>query len=315
MSARLLVPALMVWLAALGLVRRLLTELVEPTTFDLLLLVGPSVVIALLIATRSFRGGPVGKSRLTILVTVLGVLAVAAALNPLNGSPVAGVAGLLFVLIPLLAYWIGMRIDETTLKESLFIVGGLSLVAAAYGLYQSLGGFPSWDQHWIETSGYAALNVGGEIRAFSSFSSASEYAVYVAVGLIMVSAFLFGRARFLPVMLPARRPARHSPRPRVRARDHLQAGRGARPDGRGPSEACAFRPLSPSHSPWCWSSRSPCQDRAGELRQRNWHRPPGGWTRGPDERGDVHARTPRLDRRRRPGPVVWRTRSAQVCRR
>ena len=201
MSARLLVPALMVWLAALGLMRRLLTELVEPTTFDLLLLVGPSVVIALLIGTSTVRG-PASRSRLTRLVAVLAVLAIVAAVNPLNGAPVAGIGSLLFVLIPLLAYWIGVRIHDTTLMDSLLIVGALSVVAAAYGLYQSFEGFPSWDRHWIETSGYAALNVGGEIRSFSSFSSASEYAAYTAVGLTIVCAFLFRRGRFLPMMLP-----------------------------------------------------------------------------------------------------------------
>jgi hypothetical protein len=63
------------------------------------------------------------------------------------------------------------------------------VLAAIYGLVQTLAGFPAWDQHWIEAvtanGSYAALNVGGVIRAFSSFSSSAEYASFLGLGVVI----------------------------------------------------------------------------------------------------------------------------------
>ncbi len=201
-SSRLLVPALIIWLAALGLVRRLVTDLIEPTQFDVLLLLGPAVVLALIIGTPSFRAALLRRSRLAILVAILAILVFVAAINPLNESLLAGLAGLMFVLIPVLGFWIGTRIDDQTLRSSLCVVAVLACAAAVYGLFQTFSGFPVWDERWIADAGYIALNVGGEIRPFASFSSASEYSAYLSVGLVIVCAALVGRARYLPLALP-----------------------------------------------------------------------------------------------------------------
>jgi hypothetical protein len=71
-------------------------------------------------------------------------------------------------------------------------------------LLQTYVGFPSWDIRWIDSvtgnGGYAALNVGGVIRAFSSFSSASEYAAFLGVGIAVWLAWGRRPGR-VPVML------------------------------------------------------------------------------------------------------------------
>ena len=85
----------------------------------------------------------------------------------------------------MLAFWIGRAAgDDGLVRGVLKLYAGLSLVAAAYGLYQTFIGFPVWDQRWILQGGYAALNVGGVIRAFGTSSSASEYATFLGVGLV-----------------------------------------------------------------------------------------------------------------------------------
>src|SRR5262249_19578562 len=56
---------------------------------------------------------------------------------------------------------------------------------AVYGLSQTFVGFHSWDESWIKNQGYAALSVGGVIRAFGTFSSASEYASFVGIALLV----------------------------------------------------------------------------------------------------------------------------------
>ncbi len=201
-SARLLVPALIAWLAALGLVRRLVTEFVEPTTYDLLLLVAPSIIVVILVgtpaATRVLR-----ESTLAKLVAALGILAVLAAFNPAGGSPLAGASSLMFVLVPILAFWVGTRIDDRILRGALILVAALSVVAATYGLVQSFSGFPSWDRRWIETSGYTALNVGRGHPPVRDVLLRVRIHRVPSIGVAVIVAGLLHRGRLLPVLRPS----------------------------------------------------------------------------------------------------------------
>jgi hypothetical protein len=117
-------------------------------------------------------------------MTILG------AFNPLQGGLLSGLAGLLFVLVPMLAFWIGRALcDDATLAAVLKLVATLAIGAAAYGLLQTFSGFPSWDAAWARSvsSSYTALNVevAGNIRPFSIFSSAAEYGYYLGVGIVI----------------------------------------------------------------------------------------------------------------------------------
>ena len=82
----------------------------------------------------------------------------------------------------------------------------LSLFAAIYGLIQQFHGLPSWDQAWVTTKGYSALNLGSNvIRAFGSFSSAEEYAAFLSLGLVAWLA-LSGKATRMFPRCTSRRP-------------------------------------------------------------------------------------------------------------
>ncbi len=106
----------------------------------------------------------------------------------------------------MLAFWVGRSLlDDVTLRRLFRLVAVLSVVSAIYGLIQQFVGFPSWDERWITSSGYVALNVGnGVTRAFGNFSSAQEYAAFLSVGLvILVSSLHKVRRVFLPLALGA----------------------------------------------------------------------------------------------------------------
>jgi hypothetical protein len=185
-SPRLLVYVLVVWLAALGAARRLLTEISPPGGSDVLLLVAPTGVFALLLAARA-RGAFRNRTRLANTVLVLGGLIVLGALNPLQGGLAVGLGGLLFLLVPLLWFWIGRALCDDVLLRNVFrLLVVLSVPAALYGIHQTFVGFPSWDEQWIRESGYQALNVYGVTRPFSSFSAASEYATFLAIGIVIL---------------------------------------------------------------------------------------------------------------------------------
>jgi hypothetical protein len=176
---------LIVWLTALGSSRRLVSELAPVTRTDPLLLVSP-LVLGLLAAAAIRRGALRERTTLTKGVLALSVLSLLGAVNPLQGSLVGGIGGLLFVLVPMLAFWIGRAyVDDRTLSLLFKLVAVLGLGAATYGLVQISSGFPSWDRKWLSDVSYASLNVNGVIRPFASFSSASEYGIFLAVTIVV----------------------------------------------------------------------------------------------------------------------------------
>jgi hypothetical protein len=175
---------LLIWLAVLGLGRRLASEVTERGGIDPLLAVGPAAVGVILLAAWE-RGAFERRTKLANAVLVLAGLIVIGALNPLQGSIAAGVTGLLFVGVPLAGFWIGRGIlDDGLLRGILLAVAGLSLAAAAYGLLQTFWRFPSWDAAWIRDYGYEALVVSGVTRPFGPFTSSAEYAIFLAIGLV-----------------------------------------------------------------------------------------------------------------------------------
>jgi hypothetical protein len=204
-SPRHLVFVLAPWLVALGLLRRLLLGLGSHALGgDPLLLVEPTVVV-LLAAVAFGRGAARDRSVLAKGVLALCVLALLEAVNPLQGGLAVGLGGLLFVLVPMLAFWVGRAlVDEKTLRRLFLLIGALAVPAAAYGLIQTYVGFPAWDARWIQTvtatGTYAALDVGGVVRAFSSFSSSAEYASFLGIGIAVW--FSWGRQpERIPVVL------------------------------------------------------------------------------------------------------------------
>jgi len=105
----------------------------------------------------------------------------------------------LFVLVPLLWFWVGRALlDERLLAAILRVVAVLSLAAAAYGLWQVYRGFPPWDRRWIAAKGYQALFVGTSVRPFASFASSSEYVGILSIGMVLWALNLHKASRILP---------------------------------------------------------------------------------------------------------------------
>lgn len=188
-SPRALLYGLIVWLAALGVVRRLAADLGPAPQSDPLLAV-EALAIAILVVVAVARGALNELSRLAKSVLALSLLILLAAFNPIGGNLTAGFGSLFLILVPMLAFWVGRGLcDDRMLATVLVLVGVLAIFAALYGLLQTFNGFPSWDAAWIGESGYSALNVGGVLRAFGPFTSASEYASYLGIGFVACLAF------------------------------------------------------------------------------------------------------------------------------
>ena len=205
MSPRSTILGLALWLVTLGVVRRLVGSGGGTGLGDPLLLVGPAVLVLLLVVACG-RGALRRRSSLANAIGLLSLLVLVEAVNPLQGGLLVGLGGLLFILVPMLAFWVGRSLlDDVTLRHLFRLIALLAVLSAIYGLVQQFVGFPSWDEHWITSSGYIALDVGnGVTRAFGNFSSAQEYAAFLSVGLVvLVSSLRNVRRVFIPLLLAA----------------------------------------------------------------------------------------------------------------
>lgn len=201
-SPRVLLAATVLWLGALGTVRRLVTEVGTSTKLDPLLLVGPVALVVLVFA--ALRGeGLVLRTALSKAVLALCALTLLGAVNPLGGSFFGGIAGLLFVFVPMLGFWVGRGIDDRTMRLVIKVVVVVGLSAAVYGLAQTLIGFPPWDRLWIQQVTFASLNVNGVIRPFATFSSAQEFAVYLSVAMVVLVGVALRAVRYVPLAIAA----------------------------------------------------------------------------------------------------------------
>jgi hypothetical protein len=185
-SPKTMLVVLPVWMVMLGLVRRLTPGGGNITlSGDPVLLIGP-ICLLLLFAVAVSRGAFSDRTRFANVVGVLGAVAFLEAFNPKQGSLLAGLGGMLFILVPMLAFWIGRELlDEENAILIIRMLAVLALLSAIYGLIQQFHGLPPWDRSWITSKGYTALSLGSNvIRAFGPFSSAQEYAAFLSLGLV-----------------------------------------------------------------------------------------------------------------------------------
>ena len=193
------VVGLIVWLVALGTLRRVLEATSLGGSSNALLLVAPITVMCL-VAVAAHRGALRARTPLSNAVLCLTILVLLSALNPIQGGIAVGAGGLLFVLVPMLWFWLGRTIvSDRTLDRLLKTISVVSVPVAVYGLFQVYRGFPWWDRYWIDNKGYVALRVGDAFRQFASFASSSEY-----VGFLGIAALIWAlRLRRLSRVIPA----------------------------------------------------------------------------------------------------------------
>ena len=200
------VLATFVYLVFLAFLRRLLIFEAGRWALDPMLLVAPLVVGVLIVKLFFLERRPLAPDLLSKLILLFVGLSVVQIANPHGGGVLVGIAGLLYVTVPLMWFFIGRELlDQSATAWLMRLVVVLGVVVAAYGLLQSQLGHPVWDQTWVDQvatlRGYTSLNVGGTLRSFGTFSSAGEYQLFVGVALACWTLALSGRA-FALLALP-----------------------------------------------------------------------------------------------------------------
>lgn len=182
------------FLPFLGVFRRVLVPATGFSSLDPLLLVSSAIIfvilVTLLISGRANLGGTV-LARMVFWLLLIGLLQV---FNPAQGNLFVGLTGVMFVLVPIMCFFIGRSIADremiAKMQRWMIFVG---VIAGAYGLYQVLVGFPGFEQAYLAKAGFGGLYVGSAIRPFSTFVNPLEYATYLNFAVMTALAYLVYR--------------------------------------------------------------------------------------------------------------------------
>jgi hypothetical protein len=176
---------LIVYLPFLGFIRRLMIPVAGWSTLDPFVVLGPAVVLWLVLRwlhhTYLQRLPIEDDTVLFRCVRWMAIVDFVQVFNPMQGSLFTGVAGIMFYTVPL-GYMVLSRlyVDERRLRAILGIVFIIGILSGLYGYKQFFYGYSSFEEEWVELSGYTALKVYSLMRPISIFTSASEYAHYLA---------------------------------------------------------------------------------------------------------------------------------------
>lgn len=196
--------AVLAYLPFMGLIRRYVYAEQGGTPFDPLLMVAPVATVCLAVYTVVNRfpelQAALTATRLSKAMTVLMVVFVVQMANPLQGSPLVGITAAIYYLVPLAWFYLArLYLSTREARLVLLLVVGCAVLTGLWGLKQTFFGFTEFEAYWIKYGGYVALQVQRIIRSFSTFVSASEYALYLSMA-IAASGGLF-LSRFNPVYL------------------------------------------------------------------------------------------------------------------
>src|SRR5437667_7957760 len=189
--------AMMLFEPLRGLIRRAQYLLADYTALDPIHVLTPIVtLLAFALLLRSHRLTILHASPLAPVVSALGLIYFVQIFNPLQGSVFAGLAGALFILVPLVWFFFGQTVKEEFVVKALRLMIVLGILTSFYGVYQLLFGYPGFEQYWIDnTEFYESIAVGHVLRALATFSSAEEWGRYTELGAIAAFGFAAGAKR------------------------------------------------------------------------------------------------------------------------
>lgn len=174
-----------------GLLRRAQYLFVDYASEDPIHLLTPIVTLfAFVLLIRSRRLEMFFATPLAGAVSLLGIIYSFEIFNPLQGGVLVGLAGALFMLVPLVWFYFGQSVDDRFINKVLQLAVVLGVLTSLYGVYQLLYGYPAFEQYWIDnTDYYVSINVAHIRRALATFSSAEEWGRYAELGAIAAFGF------------------------------------------------------------------------------------------------------------------------------
>lgn len=196
--------ATLVYLIVMGDLRRVLILFGGWANSDPLLLLGiglSTVFVGSAIVTNSIRlDSPISK-----WVAVLMAVMILQMFNPKQGGLMVGVAGALFLMAPLLWFWVGKAYATPAFMHNLIwrIVVPFSIAALVFGFYQRFFGYLPYQMEWYHQAGYLGLgNLETGLAPITFFASGTEHGAFLLLGGVsLAAAFLKGQKLALIVVM------------------------------------------------------------------------------------------------------------------
>jgi hypothetical protein len=209
LNIRLSIAATLVYLVFLGDLRRMLIPIAGWSGTDPLLLIGPVVAICLFGYAWASGALSLNTSLAKWTVVLMGIM-VLQVFNPRQGGMIVGVTGVMFMLVPLLWYWIGRAYATPDYMRTLlyWVVIPLTVVVMLMGYYQIFYGYLPYQLEWFNIAGYNALGSPETgLAPISLFASSTEHNAFLTVGLAILWASVLQKrwnvALLLPIMFMA----------------------------------------------------------------------------------------------------------------
>lgn len=203
-----IISFLIVYLALMGLIRRVLIPIAGWSSFDPLLILGPSITVVMAISLfwenkKVYSLERKKPDKLMLTLFIIGCIQVA---NPLSGGLTSGLIASMYIIIPWLWYFIAFyRFNQENIKTIFNIIEIVGTLVALYGLYQTFYGILPFEQSWVDITGYAALYLAEDtVRAFGTFPSAQEFVFFTMMTFMVSITKLIMTKRYilhLPVVL------------------------------------------------------------------------------------------------------------------
>lgn len=176
------------YLTVLGDFRRWVLPFAEWSGADPLLTVGPAVAIVLWMVALTSGQTDFDTPLSKWILLLMGIMALQI-FNPIQGGLMVGMTGAMFLLVPLLWYWVGRSFGSEALLRTFFfrLIVPMACLAALLGFYQVAFGYPEYQLEWYRVGGYSALGPSEDfLRPLSVFPNITEYAKYLGYAILVL---------------------------------------------------------------------------------------------------------------------------------
>lgn len=194
-NVRAAILSTIVYLILMGDIRRVLILFGDWANSDPLLLLGTclaTVYLGYAIATKAVKvDSPISK-----WIAVLMAVMILQMFNPKQGGLMVGVAGALFLMAPLLWFWVGKAYATPEMMRKLlwFIVIPMTIAALIFGFYQRFFGYLPYQMAWYNVAGYLGLGSPETgLAPITFFASGTEHGAFLILGgAALAAAFIKG---------------------------------------------------------------------------------------------------------------------------
>jgi hypothetical protein len=192
--------ALLIFLPFMAFIRRFIYSFNPYTGFDPILIIAPFLTLFMASYVFLFCGEEIikyaKKNKLIKYASYFFILLILQVFNPIQGGLAVGFAGIIYWIIPFIWFYLGFFINKREIQSIFFIILGIGIITALYGLYQIYCGFLPFEKYWIKYGGFSALHVKKFIKAFSTFTNPQEFAQYLSIAGAIAFMYIFRKLSF-----------------------------------------------------------------------------------------------------------------------